>query len=234
MAEVVGPVGGNAVEHLGFENVDARVDEVGHEVAPAGLFIKPADAAVLVHAHHAVLRRIRLAAQHQRGQRAALSMERRGFGQVQVGQAVAGEHGEGLIQHLARLTHAAGGAQRRGLHKPAQAHAQRRAVAKVIQNRVGLIAQRGGDLRHAVGGQQLDGILHDGPVHQPHHRLRAIAGQRSQARALAARHDDRLHENSTSSIEKMARRVPARKNTALQYLCAIFPEMASFHTSREI
>ena len=57
-----------------------------------------------------------------------------------------------------------------------------------------VIGAGGGGMAAAVRAQQLQRILHHRAIHQPHHRLRAIAGQRTQARAFAARHNDRLHE----------------------------------------
>jgi hypothetical protein len=51
----------------------------------------------------------------------------------------------------------------------------------------------GDHLPEAVLVEQVDDVLHHGPVEHGHHRLGDLVGQRAQARAEAGREDHRSH-----------------------------------------
>ena len=55
----------------------------------------------------------------------------------------------------------------------AQPHAELRAVAEVVLQRVRPVAAREHDVLDAVAAQQVDLVGDERPVHQRHHRLRA-------------------------------------------------------------
>jgi len=74
------------------------------------------------------------------------------------------------------------------------------AVAEVVGDGVGQISQGCADLRDAVLLQQPNGIFHQGLAHQSQHWLGTIACQGTQARALAACHDDRFQGCSHSFL----------------------------------
>ena len=57
-------------------------------------------------------------------------------------------------------------------------------------------ATRDDHVLETVRAQQLDDVLHARLADDRHHRLRLVRGQRAQARALAARHDDGLHRRT--------------------------------------
>ena len=72
--------------------------------------------------------------------------------------------------------------------------AEVRAVAEVRPDVVGHEGDRDHDLVEAVTAQEVDDVFHHRLVGQRHHRLGQVRGERAQAGALAARHDDRLGE----------------------------------------
>ena len=102
------------------------------------------------------------------------------LGAVQDGDPMP-RHDERLVQKTDGLPDAARRAQRRLFDKIPEGDAQVGAVAEGIRDRVGQIAERRGEFADAMVAQQFQRVLHDRPVHQPHHGFRAIAGQRTQA-----------------------------------------------------
>ena len=89
----------------------------------------------------------------------------------------------------AELADAAGRAQQLLFQVVAQLDTQGAAVGEVAADLVGVVVQIGGDLGDAVTAQQLEHVLHDGPVEDGHHGLGGAAGERVQARAQAGGHD---------------------------------------------
>jgi hypothetical protein len=73
--EVVRPVGRDVAEHLRLEHVDAGVDRVGEDLAPARLLEEAHDAAVVLGDHDPELERVRDALQADRHERALLPVK---------------------------------------------------------------------------------------------------------------------------------------------------------------
>ncbi len=89
---------------------------------------------------------------------------------------------------------AAGRAQRRLLDRVVDVDAERAAVAEVAADDLGQERQSDDDVVDAVPLEQLDDVLHARLVADGHHRLGLVAGERPQARALSAGHDDGAHD----------------------------------------
>ena len=113
--------------------------------------------------------------------------------EVDVGEHVAGDHEEALVELVHGVAHRAGGAERRLLGGVDHAHAELGAVAEVGADGVGQEGDGDDDLVEAVPLQQVDDVLHHRPVDQRQHRLGRVRGERAQPGALAAGHDHGLH-----------------------------------------
>ena len=125
--------------------------------------------------------------------------------EVDVGEDVAVEHEEAVVeQRLGELQRAAG-AERLGLLDVAQAHAERRAVAEHVAHAGGHVPAGHDDVVDAVAAQPVEHEGDERPVDERDDRLGHGGGQRPQPRALAAGQDERLHQTAASAA---ARRSP--------------------------
>ena len=107
--------------------------------------------------------------------------------EVDVGERVAGDHEERLVELVHRVADRTRGAERRLLGRVPHAHAELRAVAEVVADVVREERDRDDDVVEAVLREQPDDVLHHRRVRDRHHRLRLVARQRTQPCALAAR-----------------------------------------------
>ena len=198
LGEVVRPVVGDVPQDLGLEHVDPGVDRVREDLAPGRLLEEALDPAVLVGDDDAELERVvdRLEADRDRG--LALLVDAHDLGQVDVGERVAGDDEEGVVELVARVPDRAGGAERRFLDGVLDRDPEPLAVAEVAADRLRHERHGHDHLVEAVLLEQLDDVLHARLADDRHHRLRLVGRQRAQARALAAGHHDRLHAVFTS------------------------------------
>jgi hypothetical protein len=120
------------------------------------------------------------------------------LGQVDVGEDVAGDDEERLVELVAGVADAAGGAERDGLVRVRHRHAVLAAVAEVRLDVVGEEGDRDDDLVEAVLLEQRDDVLHHRTVGEGQHRLRRVRRERPQPGALAAGHDHGLHAGCAS------------------------------------
>ena len=113
---VTGPVGDLAcpeeLEDRGVQDVDARVGQVGDDLAPARLFDEALDGSSLVDDHDAVLERVWHRLEDDGGDGFPLAMEARRRTEVDVGQRIAGDDDKGFVQLLASEHDRTGGAER--------------------------------------------------------------------------------------------------------------------------
>ena len=130
--------------------------------------------------------------------------------EVDVGEHVAGDHEERLVELVHRVAHRAGGAERRLLGGVPHAHAELGAVAEVVADVVGEERDRHDDVVEAVLGEQPHDVLHHRHVRDGHHRLRLVARERAQPRAFAAGQDHSLHEPTSSPAARAAPAFPQR------------------------
>ena len=129
-------------------------------------------------------------------------------GDVDVGQHVAVEHQEPLVEHVLGELQRAARAQRPRLLEVAQAQADRLAVAQHGAHAGGHVPARHHDVVDAVRAQPVEHERDERPVDQRDDRLRHRGGQRPQPRALATGEDERLH--STSGLDDVRRASAAR------------------------
>ena len=196
----------DVVEDLWFEDVDAGVHRVAEHLAPRRLLEEALDAPVGPGDHDAELERVVHRLQGDGGQRSALLVEADHGREVDIGEHVARDHEERLVELVARVAHRAGGAQGRllgGVHHP---HAELGPVAEVRADGVGHEGHGHDDVVEAVLLQQPHDVLHHRPVGQRDHRLGLVRRERSEAGALAPGHDDRLHLELDPTAEDAASR----------------------------
>ena len=184
---------GDVVEDLRLEHVDAGVDGVAEDLAPGRLLEEPLDRPVLVGDHDAELERVLDGLERQGGESPVGVVEVHDGAEVDVGQHVAADHEEALVELVLGVAHGAGGAQRRGLGGVDHPYAELGAVAEVGADGVGHEGHRHHDVLEPVGPQQVHHVLHHRDVGHRQHRLGLVGGQRAQSGALAAGHDHCLH-----------------------------------------
>ena len=192
--EVHGLALGDEVEDLGLEHVDPGVDCVAEHLAPRGLFQEPFDRAVLVGDDDAELQRVLDRLEGQGGQSPVAVVEVHHLAQVDVGEDVAGDDEEPLVELVHGVSDGARRAERGGLGGVHHADAELGAVAEVGPDGVGHEGHRDDDVLEPVGAEQVDHVLHHRDVGHRQHRLGLVRGERAQAGALASGHDHCLHQ----------------------------------------
>jgi hypothetical protein len=115
-------------------------------------------------------------------------------GEVHIGEDVAVEHEEALVEQLLGVLERAAGPQRRRLFDVAQPDAHRGPVAEHRAHPVGHEPAGEDDVVDAVPTQPLDHVGDERAVHQGHDRLGHGGGERPQPRPLPAGEDQRLHK----------------------------------------
>ena len=193
LREVVRPVGRDVLQHLRLEDVDAGVDRVGEHLPPRRLLEEPLDAAVVARHDDPELERVVDRLQPDRDRRSRLLVARDERAEVDVAERVAGDHEEGLVELGAREPDRAGRSERELLDRVLHVQAHRLAVAEVAADRLGQERERDHDVLEPVAAEELEDVLHARLADDRHHRLGLVRRERTQPRALAAGHDDRLH-----------------------------------------
>ena len=183
----------NMIENFGFQNVNARIDQVGKHPAPGGLFKKPGDAARFVRHHHAVGQRHADPAHHQRGQGLLFPVPGQGGGQIAIGQPVPGQDKKSALEMIPGQADAARRAKGRRLFVIPEAHPRRLPFSERRADFPGLIPEGRPHVRHPVPPQQLQSIAHHRLSQQRYQGLGQVHRQRPEPHALAPRHDDRLY-----------------------------------------
>ena len=210
-------VGGHELKDLALEHVGAGADQVRGQPPELGFSTKSRHRAVLVEHHQAVGAGV--GDRHQRQRRAGsggLVLGELGA-EVDVGEHVAVEHQEALVEHRLGELHGAGGAARLGLLDVAQADPQPRAVAEHAADALGHEPAREDHVVDAVAAQPLEHERDEGPVDQPHDRLGDVRGQRAQAGAFAAGQDHRLRCGSPPPMPSYSGRRPAPRPGPARY-----------------
>ncbi len=202
---------GDEVEDLGFEHVDVGVDGVGEHLAPGRLLQEALDRAVLASDDDAELHGILDPLEGDRRERLARLVRLHDLAEVDVGQGVARDHEERLVELLHGVAHRSGGAERGLLRRVAHADTEVGAVAEIVANVVREERDRHHDVVEAVLREQPDDVLHHRRVRDGHHRLRLIAREGPEPGAFSPGEDHRLH-TCTSAPTRAAR--PSR-NAAL-------------------
>ena len=127
-------------------------------------------------------------------------------GEVDVGEDVAGDHDEALVELVTGVADRSRRAQGRLLGGVDHADAELRPVPEVAADGIGHERHGDHDVLEAVLAQEVDDVLHHGPVGHGQHGLGLVRGERTKSRALAARHDHRLHASTGSDLATLPRR----------------------------
>src|SRR3712207_3355595 len=105
--------------------------------------------------------------------------------QVHVGEGVAGDYHEGVVEPVRQALHAAGRALELFLPAQGDGHAvDLRGLAVGGEQGVGQVVDVDVDLLYTVAGQQAEDVLDDRGVHDRGHGLGDLAGEREEPRAL--------------------------------------------------
>ena len=157
-------------------------------------FEKTADVSIAVGFHQTVGAGILDGRQDDGGAGAPLTMKSNDGRQIELGQYIAVEHQDGLVQILLGVLHSTGRSQRHRLDDVADRHAQLPAVADQVFDPAGLIVQAEDDLVNLRNlPEEVDLIAEKRTVEDRHDRLRRIERERAKARTLPAGEEDRLH-----------------------------------------
>ena len=160
----------------------------------AGFSTKPVTSPSACVRHEPVGGRVLDRRQRERRLRAALLVQRELGGDVEVGEHVAVEHQEPLVeQRLGELQRAAG-AERLRLLDIAQADPVRAPVAEHVAHARREEPARHHDVVDAVAAQPVEHERDERAVDERDDRLRHGGGQRAQPRPLPAGEDQRLHQ----------------------------------------
>ncbi len=106
-----------------------------------------------------------------------LGVEIDDLAEVDVGQDVARDDKEALIELVPGIAHRTGRAERGCLGGVDHPHPELRAVSEVGADGVGHEGHRHHDVLEAVPPQQVHDVLHHGHVGHGQHRLRLVRGQ---------------------------------------------------------
>ena len=185
-------------EHLGVEDVDARVDRVGEDLPPGRLLEEALDPPVRVGDDDAELERVLDRLEADRDGASLLPVVSEERLEVDVAERVARDDEERLVEVAGGQPDRAGSSERRLLDRVVDRHPERLAVAEVGADRLRHEGEGDDHLIESVPVQQLEDVLHAGLADDRHHRLRLVRGQRAQSRALAPGHHDRPHLASTT------------------------------------
>ena len=117
-------------------------------------------------------------------------------GEINIRERVAGDHQERLVQHIAGERDAPGGAQRAVLVGVGDVEPELLARSEVVLDDRPEVVERDDDVGDPVVLEQPQDVLDGRGVAQGDHGLGPLEGERTQARAFAAGHDDRLHAGS--------------------------------------
>jgi len=195
--EVVRAVLRDVPQDLRLEHVDAGVDRVAEHLPPRRLLEKALDPPVLVRHDDPELERVLDRLEADRRGRALLLVKLDDLRQVDVAERVARDDEERVVETPGGEPDGARRAERRLLDRVREIYAERLAASEVRADRLREECHGHDHVFEAVQPQELDDVLHARLADDRHHRLRLIRGQRTKARALAARHDDGLHRFSS-------------------------------------
>ncbi len=207
---------GDEVEDLRLQHVDPGVDGVAEDLAPRRLLQEPLDRPVLVGDDDAELERVLHRLEGQGGQPPVAVVEVEHGAQVDVGQHVAGDDQEPLVELVLGVADRSGRPERCRLGGVDHADPELAPVAEVGADGVGHEGHRHHDVLEPVGPEQVDHVLHHRDVRHREHRLGLVGGERPEPGPLAARHDHCLHLvtafiSSPSSRAQHLRDRPASK-----------------------
>ena len=191
-----------------LEHVDAGVDVARVDLVGRRLLDERRHLALRRRPHEAVGGRVLHRRERDGGRRAARLVARDLRADVDVGQDVAVEHQEAVVEQRLRELQRAARAERDRFLDVAQPHAERRPVAEHVAHPGREVAAAHDDVVDVVMAQPVDHEGDEGPVDERHDGLRHGRGERPQPRALPAGEDQRLHVSGTPPSARSRPRMP--------------------------
>jgi len=191
--KVVGGTVGDEVQYGRFEHVDAGVHPVRADGAPVRFFEELGDAAVFVANDCAVFERVGNGIDGDGGESADGEMVLDGGLKVEVGEGVAADDEEGVVEMGGGVFDTASGAERHLLDDIGDIETEGAAVTVEVLDHGGQILEGDDDLGNAVVFEQLKNMTEDRLVDKRDHRLGAPNRQGTQAGAFTAGHDYGFH-----------------------------------------
>jgi hypothetical protein len=201
--DVLRPVGVRSfldvLEDLRLDHIDAGVGVVAEDLAPRRLLEEALDVALVVRDDHAVLEWIGHRVEHDGRVRAALLVCAHHGGEIDVGEGVAADHEERVIEEMGGVAHAARGPERAVLDDVFDLHVELGSVAQAIADLGTEVGERHHDLGDAVYLEESKDVLEDRGAHDRDERFGKAAGQWTQSRPFTSRHDHCLHAATSSA-----------------------------------
>ena len=201
--DVLRPVGVRALldvfEHLRLDHVDARVGVIAEHLTPRRLLQETLDVSLVVRHDDPVLEGIGDGVEHDGGVRPALLVCAHHRGEIDVGEGVAADHQEGVIEEVGGVAHTPRGPERPVLDDVLDLHVQLGAVSKAIADLLAEVGERHDDLGDPVIPEEPEDVLEHRGADHGNERLWQTAGQRAQSRAFTSRHDHCLHAATSSA-----------------------------------
>ncbi|OPZ78030.1 MAG: hypothetical protein BWY79_00934 [Actinobacteria bacterium ADurb.Bin444] len=193
VTEVVGDARWYVVQHLGLHDVDAGVDGVGEDLAPSRFFQEALDAPVLVHYDYTELQWVVHALECNCDHGFALPMEIDHSGEIEVGQRVAGDDHESVVENGGSVLDRARSAERALFNGIFDAHAQGRPVPKVRPDHFGHEGDGHDHMFNSVSMEKIEYVFGRGLIAHGHHRFGNVGGKWTESRPLTSSHDDGFH-----------------------------------------
>jgi hypothetical protein len=152
------------------------------------------DVPLVVHVYHSELRGVVDPTQRYSGEGAPLLVVPHQLRYVHVGQRVAGDQDEGVVEPVGEALDATGRAEQLVLPLQVDAHAvYPRLLAVSLEERVRQVVDVDADFLDAVLRQKVEDVLDDRGVHHGGHGLGDLTRQRKEPGSLASRQSHRFH-----------------------------------------
>src|ERR687897_2132099 len=185
---------GDVVEGAWLEDVDTRVRQGAYGLLGAWFFLETLDVSLLIDLDHPELRSIVDPPQGYGGQRALLPVKLDQFLYVYVGQRVARDDYEGVVEPVGQTLYAPRRAKQLLFPLQVYGHAVHPGLFAVgFEKRVGQVVDVYVHLLDAVAGKEGEDVLDDRGVNHRGHGLGDLTGQREAPGSLACRQSHRFH-----------------------------------------
>ena len=183
----------NVGENFRLQYVNAGVDGVGDDLAPARLFQELGNALRFVGDNNAELERILDRGQGDGGFCLVAGMEINSFSQVEVGQQISADNKERLVQIFLGSLYRPGGSKILQRRNVGDFDPEIGAVSKEVFDNERLVVKQHYQVGDIVLFQEFHDMQHDRAVEQRNHRFGKAAGKWLNSGPEPAGHDDGFH-----------------------------------------
>src|SRR5579875_309163 len=220
--EIVELAGGDVLENRRLEAVDPRVHQVRELLTRGRFLLELDDPAFVVEDHDAVLIDAFHLDEADRGDRLSLTMKGDERLEVRVGEIVATDDDERLVEKRFRLLHRPGAPAQLVLIDVVQAHPVRRTVAEIIADRIGEVMDVYRDVDDPKAAQIPQDVRGDRLARNRDERLGNLIRQRIEtSAAMLSRTTSQAKRGSASCrrhlrgsrMSRYNHSIPKRRNT---------------------